>query len=300
MRLKTVALALAGSAALAGLPGCGDSNNPSAASSARGGSPRGPARESTDRDAQGSSTQGPTVVAKVKLKNFKLAPKHGREEGQAGRGPPPLLARPGESSTIRSTRAPTARQRSSSASRGSTRPRRRRSIVYKNIPSGTHELEVYLANNDHTDTGVYTFVSFIVRGGAGARAPAHRRQWLGLGLLEARAAARARARRPVDRDRDRRGCLGVRIGRKFGKVCDRRRHDGRLQLRPQAITINAGQTVTWTNGAGGPHRQGTGLLLVEGARQRAEVQPPVHERGPLQRISAPCTRPRCAAPWSCG
>lgn len=38
-------------------------------------------------------------------------------------------------------------------------------ITYKNLPLGEHELEVYLANNDHTNTGVEAKTSFTVKSG---------------------------------------------------------------------------------------------------------------------------------------
>ncbi|MEA2479776.1 MAG: hypothetical protein QOJ07_1698 [Thermoleophilaceae bacterium] len=37
------------------------------------------------------------------------------------------------------------------------------SITYSNLPAGKHELEVYLANNNHTDTGVESKVEFTVK-----------------------------------------------------------------------------------------------------------------------------------------
>ena len=38
-------------------------------------------------------------------------------------------------------------------------------ITYSNIPSGKHTLLVYLANNDHSDTGVANSTTFTVKGG---------------------------------------------------------------------------------------------------------------------------------------
>jgi hypothetical protein len=37
------------------------------------------------------------------------------------------------------------------------------SITYKGLPTGKHKLEVYLANNDHTNTGVEGRTSFTVK-----------------------------------------------------------------------------------------------------------------------------------------
>ena len=37
------------------------------------------------------------------------------------------------------------------------------SITYKGLPPGKHRLEVYLANNDHTNTGVESSTSFTVK-----------------------------------------------------------------------------------------------------------------------------------------
>ena len=36
-------------------------------------------------------------------------------------------------------------------------------ITYKNIPNGDHTIEVYLANNDHSDTGVEAKAEFTVQ-----------------------------------------------------------------------------------------------------------------------------------------
>ena len=36
-------------------------------------------------------------------------------------------------------------------------------IVYKGLPKGKHTLEVYLANNDHSNTGVEASTSFTVK-----------------------------------------------------------------------------------------------------------------------------------------
>jgi len=41
------------------------------------------------------------------------------------------------------------------------------SITYKGIPAGKHKLEVYLANNDHTNTGVESSTSFTSKSGGG-------------------------------------------------------------------------------------------------------------------------------------
>ena len=171
MRLKTVALALVGSAALAGLPGCGDSNNPSAASSARGrktiGAPHAKVTIVTPKEA---STQGTTVVAKVKLKNFKLAPKHVGMKAKQGEGHLHFSLDRGKFDYPKYSGA-NGKTAVKLGVQGKYSPSTAPAITYVNIPPGTHELEVYLANNDHTDTGVYTFVSFIVRGGAGSPAP---------------------------------------------------------------------------------------------------------------------------------
>ena len=41
------------------------------------------------------------------------------------------------------------------------------SITYKGLPAGKHTLEVYLANNDHSNTGVEAKTMFTVEGAAG-------------------------------------------------------------------------------------------------------------------------------------
>ena len=44
-------------------------------------------------------------------------------------------------------------------------------ITYKNLPAGKHTVEVYLANNDHSEVGPKAEASFTVSGGGGAASP---------------------------------------------------------------------------------------------------------------------------------
>jgi hypothetical protein len=172
MRLKTVALALVGSTALAAVAGCGNSNNSSTASSSRTRNGIGaPHAKVTLVRPKEASTQGTTVVAQVKLKHFKIAPKHVGMEAKQGEGHLHFSLDQGKFDYPKYSGA-NGKQAVKLGVQGKYSPSTAPAITYTHIPPGTHELEVYLANNDHTSTGVYTFVSFFVRGGAGSPAPA--------------------------------------------------------------------------------------------------------------------------------
>ena len=114
----------------------------------------------TPREA---TTVGPTVVAKVKLTHFKLAPNKVGKPAKQGEGHLHFSLDRGKFDFPKYSGA-NGKTAVKLGVQGKYSPSTVPSITYSNIPSGTHELEVYLANNDHTSTGVATFVSFIVKG----------------------------------------------------------------------------------------------------------------------------------------
>jgi hypothetical protein len=173
MRLKAIAL-LAALAALPLLSGCGG-NGDSSANSAHSpmrndkgiGAPGAKVTFVTPKEASANAS---TVVARVKLKHFKLAPKKVGEAAKQGEGHLHFSMDQGKFDHPKYSGA-NGKTAVKIGAEGEYSPSTARTIVYKHLPPGTHELEVYLANNDHTNTGVDSFVSFFVKTGAGAPPP---------------------------------------------------------------------------------------------------------------------------------
>jgi hypothetical protein len=163
MKFRAIAATLAGLAALLGVSACGSSSHSTSAAhaGAKGiGAPHAKVRFTTPREA---STVGPTVVAKVKLEHFKLAPKKVGMKAKRGEGHLHFSLDHGKFDFPKYSGA-NGREAVKLGVQGKYSPSTAPVITYSNLPTGTHELEVYLANNDHTNTGVATFVSFIVKG----------------------------------------------------------------------------------------------------------------------------------------
>jgi hypothetical protein len=174
MRLKAIAVALAGLAALPALAGCGGgssnaSNSNSAMRTEKGiGAPGAKVSFVAPKEA---STLGQTVVVRVKLKHFKLAPKQVGKAAKQGEGHLHFALDQGKFDHPKFSGA-NGRTAVNLGAEGQYSPSTTPSIVYRHIPPGTHELEVYLANNDHTNTGVSRFVSFVVKAGGSTGPPA--------------------------------------------------------------------------------------------------------------------------------
>jgi hypothetical protein len=124
------------------------------------GSPGAKVEFTTPKEA---SVVGPTVVARVKLRHFKLAPKKVGKPAKQGEGHLHFSLDHGKFDFPKYSGA-AGRTAVKLGVQGKYSPSTAPVITYQHLPSGTHGLEVYLANNDHTNTGVATFVSFIVKG----------------------------------------------------------------------------------------------------------------------------------------
>jgi hypothetical protein len=165
MKLRATAMTLVGLAALVGVTACSSSSNSNSNSAVRTGgkaigAPGAKIRFVTPKEG---SVVGPTVVAEVKLKHFKLAPNNVGMAAKQGEGHLHFSLDRGKFDFPKYSGA-NGREAAKLGVQGKYSPSTVPSITYRNIPSGTHELEVYLANNDHTNTGVAKFVSFIVGG----------------------------------------------------------------------------------------------------------------------------------------
>jgi hypothetical protein len=164
---------LGGAAALAiaavPLTGCGsDKKEKSNASSA-------PATTTTQAQKTGApgakaefvtpksgATSGSTVKAKVKLTGFTLAPQAVGKAPMQGEGHLHFSMDGGKYDHPKYSGA-NGQLAVKLGVDGKYSPSVTPTITYKGLPKGKHELEVYLANNDHSDTGVEAKTEFTVQ-----------------------------------------------------------------------------------------------------------------------------------------
>jgi hypothetical protein len=111
-----------------------------------------------------AETIGSTVVVRVRLEHFKLAPGKVGQAAVKGEGHLHFSMDQGKFDHPQYSGA-NGEEAVNLGVAGQYSPAVKPSIVYTHLPTGTHELEVYLANNDHTNTGVASFVSFKVKEG---------------------------------------------------------------------------------------------------------------------------------------
>jgi len=172
-RVRAVATGLV-ALALPGLAACGSDNSSNAgstrSSSVRSrktiGAPGAKVEFVTPTEA---ATLGSTVVARVRLEHFKLAPNKVGKSAQQGEGHLHFSLDQGKFDHPKYSGA-NGQEAVKLGVAGKYSPSVKPFIVYSHLPTGIHELEVYLANNDHSNTGVFSFVSFRVE--AGGAAPA--------------------------------------------------------------------------------------------------------------------------------
>jgi hypothetical protein len=166
-RRGALAIAVVGMAAMPVLSACGSSDTTSSGSMRSRktvGAPRAKVRFVTPKEA---STQSGTVVARVKFTHFRLAPGKVGKAAKQGEGHLHFSLDQGKFDRPKYS-GPNGKEAVKLGVQGKYSPSVKPTIVYTNLPTGTHELEVYLANNDHTSTGVSSFVSFIVKAGGSA------------------------------------------------------------------------------------------------------------------------------------
>jgi hypothetical protein len=162
VRLATGLLCVVAALAVAG---CGDDDNQDQPAGA-------PATSDTASNPTGSKvtfvtpTDGATVgskfTAKVKLENFQLAP------DAVGKSPVPgqghlHFQMDGGRFDIPENSGENGQLAKKLGVDGKYSPSLKPEITYRNMPPGEHKLEVYLANNNHTDTGVEAEVEFTVK-----------------------------------------------------------------------------------------------------------------------------------------
>jgi hypothetical protein len=107
-------------------------------------------------------TSGDTVKVKVKLTGFTLAPKQVGKPPQQGQGHLHFSMDGGKFDHPKYSGA-NGQLAVKLGVDGKYSPSVTPTITYKGLPKGKHELEVYLANNDHSDTGVEAKTEFTVQ-----------------------------------------------------------------------------------------------------------------------------------------
>jgi hypothetical protein len=146
------------------IAGCGSSSDDSTQSSSSSGAPAAskPKGEVHFVTPQKGAKTSSTVHVRVALKDFKIAP------GAVGQAP-----RPGQGHLhfkMDEGKFDTPRYSGKNGLLGkklgvthSYSPALAPTITYSHLPPGKHELEVYLANNNHTNVGVEASVKFTVK-----------------------------------------------------------------------------------------------------------------------------------------
>jgi hypothetical protein len=169
MKGKTLATLVIAPAVLAFLGGCGDDNKDKNASSSTSTTATktvgAPGAKVSFVSPQDGSTVGSPVNAKVELSGFKLAPNQVGKPAKRGEGHLHFALDEGKYDYPKYSGA-NGKLAVKLGVQGKYSPSVTPSITYKNLPPGNHKLEVYLANNDHTNTGVEASTSFTVKSGA--------------------------------------------------------------------------------------------------------------------------------------
>jgi hypothetical protein len=109
----------------------------------------------------GTDTSG-KVTAEVTLENFTIDEKAVGQSPQAGRGHLHFAMDGGKYDNAKYS-GPNGELAEKLGVDGKYSPSLTPTITYKGLPPGKHKLEVYLANNNHTDTGVEAETEFTVK-----------------------------------------------------------------------------------------------------------------------------------------
>jgi len=161
--IKRVAAILLAAVAL-GLAACGDDDDETTTSAAEE-----TAAETTGAEdasvsfvtPEDGATEGKEVTAEVEIENFELAADEVGMESVEGQGHLHFSMDEGkyDNSKYSGENGKLAEQLGVD---GQYSPSTEPTITYTGLPEGEHTLEVYLANNDHTDTGVVAETTFTV------------------------------------------------------------------------------------------------------------------------------------------
>jgi hypothetical protein len=103
-----------------------------------------------------------TVMAKVDVSGIKLAPQAVNQPAKLGQGHLHFSMDEGKYDYARYS-GPNGKLAAKLGVQGKYSPSVTPVIVYHHLPPGKHELEVYVANNDHTNTGAEDKIEFTVK-----------------------------------------------------------------------------------------------------------------------------------------
>jgi hypothetical protein len=160
------ALACAG-AALA-IAGCGneersdDTTESAQQPATQGEGPAAPSAKVSFTAPKDGSTLGSKFTAKVKLQNFELNAKTVGKSPVPGQGHLHFQLDGGRFDVPQHS-GPNGKLAKQLGVDGKYSPALETTITYTGVPPGKHTLEVYLANNNHTDTGVEAETEFTVK-----------------------------------------------------------------------------------------------------------------------------------------
>jgi hypothetical protein len=121
-----------------------------------------PGAKVTFVEPKAGSMTGSTVTVKVKLTKFKLAPQQVGKPPKAGEGHLHFSLDEGKYDQPKYSGA-NGKLAVKLGVNGKYSPSVMRTITYSGVPKGKHKLEVYLANNDHSNTGVEASTTFTVQ-----------------------------------------------------------------------------------------------------------------------------------------
>ena len=142
--------------------GCGDSDKKSDKKSTPASKVGAPGAKVSFVAPKDGSTQGSTVAATVKLTKFELSPATVGKAAQAGQGHLHFAMDEGKFDYPQYSGA-NGQLAEKLGVAGKYSPSVAPTITYKGLPKGKHELEVYLANNDHTNAGPEAKTEFTVK-----------------------------------------------------------------------------------------------------------------------------------------
>jgi hypothetical protein len=142
--------------------GCGGSSDKSSGGSSGGSSSSTPKGEVKLVAPKKGAKTGSTVKAKVTLKNFKLAPQAVGQAPRPGQGHLHFRMDGGKLDFPKYS-GPNGQLAKKLGVQGKYSPSVTPNITYTHLPSGKHTLEVYLANNNHTNVGIETKISFTLK-----------------------------------------------------------------------------------------------------------------------------------------
>lgn len=165
MRPRIVAPPLLAAAVALAAAGCGSKSAGNAgtetkpSTAAKVGAPG--AKVSFVKPTDGATTPG-TVTANVKVTGFKLSPGTVGKAAKQGQGHLHFAMDEGKYDQPKYS-GKNGQLAVKLSVQGKYSPATAPTITYRGLPAGKHKLEVYLANNDHSNTGVEAETEFTVK-----------------------------------------------------------------------------------------------------------------------------------------